>query len=376
MPTGRSLPGEIGLRVAIDGHMVGGQETGNESYIKGLVEGLREIGGADVLVYHVGAPWFESSDHVRFERLTTANPLVRLGAELPLRSARERLDVLHVTYAAPIWSRARVVVTVHDICFATNPEWFSRRDLYVLSATVPRSIRHAAHVITVSEDARRRIIERYHVPETKITAILNGPGGGAMPISADAAAAEVSAIGLDLDRPFILTVGNVQPRKNLVRLVTAVQALVDRHGHDVDLVVVGPKRFQSDAIVEAATRLEGRVHFTGYISDRQLAACYRRCTLFVLPSLYEGFGLPVIEAMAHGVPIACSNTGALPEVVGEAAMLFDPASIESMTDAMDRILSDQDLSGRLASAAASRGLTFGWRRSAEHTLQVYRQVMA
>jgi glycosyltransferase involved in cell wall biosynthesis len=356
--------------------MVGGQETGNETYVKGLVEGLRDVGGADVLVYHVGPPWANTSEHVRFERLTSANPVVRLGGELPLRSTREHLDVLHTTYAAPIWSSAPVVVTVHDICFATNPEWFSLRDRYVLSVTVPRSIRLAAHVITVSEDARRRIIERYDVPEAKITAILNGPGAGAMPISAEEAAAELGAMGLQLNRPFILTVGNVQPRKNLVRLVTAVHALINGQGHDVDLVVVGPKRFHSDAIVEAAGRLEGRVHFTGYVSDRQLAACYRGCILFVLPSLYEGFGLPVIEAMAHGVPIACSNTGALPEVAGDAAILFDPVSVESITHAMHRILSDQDLIGRLVTAGASRASSFSWRRSAEKTLEVYRQAAA
>jgi glycosyltransferase involved in cell wall biosynthesis len=356
--------------------MVGGQETGNETYVKGLVEGFREIGAPDLVVYHVGAPWAKGSDHIRFERLTTPNPVVRLGAELPIRSAREHIEVLHMTYAAPIWSAPRLVVTVHDICYATNPEWFSRRDLYVLSATVPRSIRLAAHVITVSEDARRRIIERYHVPEGRITAIHNGPGGGAMAITMEQAAAELGSLGLDLGRPYILTVGNVQPRKNLERLITAFQALTHRHGHQVDLVVVGPKRYQADAIVQAAAPLAGRVHFTGYVTDRQLAACYRQSSLFVLPSLYEGFGLPVIEAMAQGVPIACSNTGALPEVAGDAAVLFDPLSVEAMTDAMHRVLSDQTLSRRLTDAGKARAGSFSWRRSAEQTLQVYRQAIA
>jgi glycosyltransferase involved in cell wall biosynthesis len=363
------------LRVGIDGHMVGGQETGNETYVKGLVEGFRDLGDADLVVYHVGAPWASGDDHIRFERLTTANPVVRLGAELPIRSAREHLEVLHMTYATPIWSMPRVVVTVHDICYATNPEWFSRRDLYVLSATVPRSIRIAAHVITVSDDARGRIIERYNVPERKITAIANGPGGGAAAITKDEATAELAALRLSLGRPYILTVGNLQPRKNLVRLITAVAGLIHRHGHDVDLVVVGPKRFHGDAIVEAAAPLARRVHFTGYVSDRQLAASYRNCELFVLPSLYEGFGLPVIEAMAHGAPIACSNTGALPEVAGDVAVLFDPLSVEAMTEAMHRVLSDQALSRRLAAAAKARAGMFSWRRSAERTLEVYRRAM-
>lgn len=354
--------------------MIGGQETGNETYIKGLVGGF-EAGADDlnILVYHVGSPWTPDSPHIRFQRLLTSNPYVRLGAELPLRSLAQRLDVLHMTYAAPVWAAAPLVLTVHDICYATNPEWFSPRDLRVLTTVVPRSIRQAAQIITDSESARRQIIEHYRVPDQKISAIPIGPGPGALPVSLEAASQELLALGLGLERPYVLTVGNLQPRKNLIRLVEAFGALVESRKHDIDLVIVGPRRFRAEEITRAAGSLAGRIHFTGYVSDRQLAACYRCSTVFVLPSLYEGFGLPVLEAMAHGVPVVCSNAGALPEVCGDAAILFNPLSVEDIANAVDRALSDTSLRQRLGEAGPSRARQFSWKTSAERTAAIYRR---
>lgn len=354
--------------------MVGGQETGNETYIKGLVGGFEQVADdLNILVYHVGSPWTLDSPHIRFQRLLTGNPYVRLGAELPLRSLAQRLDVLHMTYAAPVWAAAPLVLTVHDICYATNPEWFSPRDLRVLTTVVPRSIRQAAQIVTDSESARRQIIEHYRVPDEKISTIPIGPGLAAMPISLEAARQELVALGLGLERQYVLTVGNLQPRKNLIRLVEAFGALVESRKHDIDLVIVGPRRFRAEEITQAAGSLAGRIRFTGYVSDRQLAAFYRCSTVFVLPSLYEGFGLPVLEAMAHGVPVVCSNAGALPEVCGEAAILFNPLSVEDIANAVDRALSDTSLRQRLGDAGASRARQFSWKTSAERTAAIYRR---
>jgi glycosyltransferase involved in cell wall biosynthesis len=364
------------MRVGIDAHMVGGQETGNETYIRGLVEGFETLAGdVDLVVFNVGTQWTQATGRVRFQRLITGSPLVRLGAELPLRSFGQHLDLLHMTYAAPVWSAAPLILTVHDICFATNPEWFSPRDLRVLSTMVPRSIRKAAHVITVSQDARRQIIERYRVPEAKITAIYNGPGPGAEAITSAAARDELATLGFNLRRPFLLTVGNLQPRKNLVRLIEAFGDLGARRGHDLDLVIVGPKRYRAEETIKAAGAVADRVHFTGYVTDRQLAACYRASAVFVLPSLYEGFGLPALEAMAHGVPVACSNAGALPEVCGDAAIMFDPHSVKSMADAIARILGSEDLKRNLNAAGKARAAMFSWKKTAEQTLEVYKQAV-
>jgi len=365
------------MRVGIDAHMAGGQETGNETYIKGLIDGFKaRRDDLDVVVYNVGTPWTEPYRHLRFQRLLTSSPYVRLGIELPIRSLGQRLDILHMTYAAPVWSAAPIVLAVHDICYTTNPEWFSRRDLRVLTANVPRSIRKAAHIITDSQSARSQIIEHYRVPEAKITAIPMGPGRAAEPIPPEAARVELSALDLNLARPFLLAVGNLQPRKNLVRLVDAFTRLVHDRGHDIDLVIVGPEHYRAQDAFQAARPIAERVRFTGYITDRQLAAFYRCSTAFVFPSLYEGFGLPALEAMSHGTPIACSAAGALPEVCGEAALLFDPHSVDSIVDAVDRILRDSALRQRLVAAGMVRAGDFTWEKSAELTLEVYEKARA
>ncbi|GAC1480771.1 MAG: glycosyltransferase family 1 protein [Candidatus Dormibacteria bacterium] len=363
------------MKVGIDAHMVGGQETGNETYVKGLIEGFAEIRDVNLIAYHVGSPWATSNHHVEFKRLQTGSPFVRLGLELPIRSFGG-IDALHMTYGAPLWSAVPIVLTVHDICYATNPEWFSPRDLRVLTTVVPRSIRKAKHVITVSQAARRDIIDRYRVPEEKISTIPNGPGPGANPISPEEAKAELAGLGLNLQRQYILAVGNLQPRKNIVRLLQAFEQLVATHRHDIDLVVVGPKRFRAAEIVESATPNSDRVHFTGYVNDRQLAACYKASTAFVFPTLYEGFGIPALEAMAHGVPVASSNSGGLPEVCGDAAIMFDPRSVDAIVDALHRILSDASLRQRLSAAAIDRAKQFSWQRSAELTLEAYKKVVA
>src|SRR2546422_30276 len=363
------------MGVGIDGHMVGGQETGNETYIKGLVDGLAELKPElDALVFHVDGAWASARPPLTFQRLVTGSPYFRLVVDLPARSVTQRLDVLHMTYAAPVWSAAPIVLTVHDICYATNPEWFSERDLRVLNAVVPRSIKQAAHIITVSESARNEIIGTYRVSPEKISAIPNGPGTGALPISIDEARAELTGLGLSPTRPYLLAVGNLQPRKNLERLIQAFQTLVRDRGHDIDLVVVGPKRFHSDLIVDAARSLADRVRFTGYITDAQLAACYRCSTAFVFPSLYEGFGLPALESMSQGAPIACSTAGALPEVCGRAAVYFDPRSVEAIVDAIDAMLNDEGLRRHLTEAGLSRAREFSWRRTAELTVEIYRRV--
>jgi glycosyltransferase involved in cell wall biosynthesis len=356
--------------------MVGGQETGNETYVKGLVGAFSaNPSWLDLVVYNVGSPWTTPNRHLRFTRLLTGNPYMRLGLELPIRSLGG-IDILHMTYGAPAWSAAPIVLTVHDICYATNPEWFSQRDLRVLSNVVPRSIKKATHVITDSQSARTQIIHHYGVPEAKISAIPIGPGAAAEAITLEAARTEVAALGLAPDRPYMLTVGNVQPRKNLARLLDAFAELVSSRGHDLDLVIVGPRRFRADDIIRSSERVSQRIRFTGYVTDRQLAACYRCSSLFVLPSLYEGFGLPALEAMTHGVPTACSDAGALPEVCGEAAVMFDPHSVDAITNAVDRILTDTALRERLSRTGPERANQFSWQRTAQLTLQAYEKALA
>jgi glycosyltransferase involved in cell wall biosynthesis len=362
------------LRIGLDAHMVGGRETGNETYIRGLVEGFSGLEvDFDLSVYHLGPPWRSDGPRVHFRRLATGSSLLRLTADLPVRAARERLDLLHTTYAAPLLAPCPVVVTVHDISFTSHPEWFSARDLRVLSMTVPWSMRRAARIVTVSELCRTEIIERYGVPEKSVVTIPNAAGPAAQPLPEAEAEEELTKLGLDPRRPYLLAVGNLQPRKNLSRLIEAFRRLV-ASGINLDLVIAGPRHYLGDEVLAAGHEAGERVRFTGYLSDRQLAACYRCAEIFVFPSLYEGFGIPALEAMAHGVPVASSTGGALPEVCGDAALYFDPLDVEAIEGAVRRLLADAELRARLVRAGRSRERQFSWKRSAELTLAVYRAV--
>lgn len=350
--------------------MVGTRETGNETYVKGLVEGFDALDDEfELIVYCVGGPWRPESERVKFRRLAAGSALTRLPLELPLRTFTDRLDVIHTTYSAPMWARCPMVVAIHDISFAIHPEWFSKRDLRVLEAMVPMSIRRAVRVITISEFSRNQIIDHYRVPPEKVACTLLAAGPAAEPIDREAARREISALGLDPGRRYVLAVGNLQPRKNLTRLFAAFREVAAAE-LDVDLVVAGPEHYRAADVLREATP---RIRFTGYVSDRQLAACYSCASVFAFPSLYEGFGIPPLEAMAHGVPVVCSEAGPLREVCGDGALYFDPLDVGSIAGALRRALQDDGLRAELVRAGRQREREFTWRRTAGATLAVYQE---
>jgi glycosyltransferase involved in cell wall biosynthesis len=353
--------------------MVGGHETGNETYVRGLTDGLSQMErDFDLFVYHAADAWMGDTARVHFRRIGNATPWVRLTVGLARHAMRDSLDVLHVTYTAPIWAPCPVVVTVHDISYTSHPEWFSRRDLRVLSATVPLAIRQSDRVITVSELCRQQIIDHYRVPETKVVAIPNAAGRSATALSPEEARQQIEALGLDPQRPYVLAVGNLQPRKNLLRLFAAMRN-VWAAGVEIDLVVAGPKHYRAEEVLAAGRASTGRITFTGYLTDRQLAALYANASVFAFPSLFEGFGIPALEAMSHGVPVVCSNAGALPEVCGDAALYFDPLDSDSIAAALRRAITDSELRSNLVRMGRTRESQFSWARSAEMTLSVYGQ---
>jgi glycosyltransferase involved in cell wall biosynthesis len=228
-------------------------------------------------------------------------------------------------------------------------------------------------VVTVSETCRSEIIERYRLPEEKVVCVYNGPGAAAQPLSDDEARLELTRLGTgNAGRPYVLAVGNLQPRKNLVRLISAFRELVES-GQDLELVIAGPEHFRSEQVLAAAQGVRDRIRFTGYLDDRQLAACFRGAAVFAFPSLFEGFGIPALEAMSHDVPVACSGGGALREVCGDAAEYFDPLDVHSIASALRRVLTDQGLRSKLIGEGQARRQRVSWRRAAQETLAVYQQ---
>jgi glycosyltransferase involved in cell wall biosynthesis len=214
------------------------------------------------------------------------------------------------------------------------------------------------------------------VDESKVTVVSNGVSPVFRPVHRDAAAHWIES-RYNIPGPFVLTVGDLQPRKNQVRLIRAFEELLRAYPSlPHHLVMVGKETWHGSEVRRAAARsaVADRLHFTGWAPDEDLRYFYGACDLFVFPSLYEGFGIPIVEAMACARAVACSNTSAMPEVANAAAILFDPTSVAEITRAMRDLILDPDLRRRMERRGAHRAALFSWSRAAQKTLDVYYDV--
>jgi glycosyltransferase involved in cell wall biosynthesis len=269
-----------------------------------------------------------------------------------------------------------VVVSVHDVSFLEHPEYFPWWRTVQLRTTVKRTVQAAAKVITPSEFSRRRILEVYGLNDAKVVVAPIAQSSVFHPISREVAFAKVQT-RFGIPGPFILTVGDLQPRKNQTGLIRAFEALAQTYPHlPLRLAIVGQDTWYSDHVLGAARRskIANRIHFPGFVNDAELLQLYNACEFFVFPSFYEGFGLPILEAMACGRAVACSNTSAMPEVANAAALLFDPASVEQMTRAMRDLALNSELRTRMERVGQHRASLFTWERTAQKTLDVYYEV--
>jgi glycosyltransferase involved in cell wall biosynthesis len=257
------------------------------------------------------------------------------------------------------------VVAVHDLSFRAHPEYFPRTVAWYMRWLTALAIRQAELVVTGSEFSRQEIFRFHTVPEGKVAMLPYGAGTEFQPIEENGVDGPVLA-HYGISGPYILALGNIHPRKNLARLLDAHMRLSRRRGDAPTLVWAGVQRWDSGKLVEQA-RSAG-VILPGFVAQEHLPALYRQAVMLVYPSLYEGFGLPVVEAMACGTPVITSNTTSLPEVAGEAALQVDPTEVEAMVDAMDQLLGDALLRKRLRQAGLARVKELTWTRTAQHLL--------
>jgi glycosyltransferase involved in cell wall biosynthesis len=363
-------------RILIDAHMVGENEAGNETYIVNLIRGLQTLhDDAQYLIAtaHPGALQKKISLGGRFQPVSvSASPYRRLLFDLPSALRRHKADLLHITYMAPPWPGFRYVASIHDVIFKIHPEWFSRRDRIVLGAGISRSVRQARAILTLSEHSRRDIHAIYGAPLDRIHAIPLAPDSifFAPPNPADV---EQTRRARGISDPYILAVGSLQPRKNLVRLVRAFASAKKARPSPHKLVLVGKPAWPKSEL-EAAIRasgMESEIVFTGYVSDAELVRLYYGAAFFVYPSLYEGFGLPIVEAMACGIPVITSKTSCMPEIAADAAILIDPWSESDIASAIDKLRFDVNLRRSLAERGRQRARQFSWEKTAAATRNVY-----
>jgi glycosyltransferase involved in cell wall biosynthesis len=265
---------------------------------------------------------------------------------------------------------------VHDVSFIEHPEYFPWPRAVQLRTTVERTIRRAEKIITVSEFSRRAILRAYDLDKSRVEVVPNGVSPVFRQLPRENAAAFVRS-RFGVSGPFVLTVGDLQPRKNQIGLIRAYERLIQQNPSlPHRLVIVGQKTWFSDRIVDAARRSKAasRIVFTDFVNDDDLLQLYAASDLLVFPSFYEGFGLPVLEAMACGRAVACSNTSAIPEVASAAAILFDPNSTEDIARAMRDVLVDPELRARMERMGQQRASLFTWERTARRTLEIYYEV--
>lgn len=270
---------------------------------------------------------------------------------------------------------ARQVVTVHDICPIDHPEWFAGKFKAWFTWVLPRLARRCAGIITVSDFSRRRIIDAFGVPEDKVRTIFNGIPDRFRQLPPAEIDRLLGPLALP-SRRYVLSVGSLEPRKNVPRLLKAWKELLPRLDPDIWLVLAGAKGVSRLFVETEAVEIPERVHFTGHLADEALPALYSGALCFAYISEYEGFGLPVVEAMRCGAATVTGNRTALPEVAGGAALLVDTRDIAGIGSAIERLCTDATLRADLSERGIRQSARFTWTGAADETLAYLREVAA
>ncbi|HEX7046428.1 MAG TPA: glycosyltransferase family 1 protein [Gammaproteobacteria bacterium] len=289
------------------------------------------------------------------------------------RGLRSRsLDVYHDPNFIPFRFHGPTVITVHDLSVLTLPHMHPSDRVRAIGGRLKWAVEQADAIITVSEFVREEVIESLGVPGEKVTAIHNGVDSAFRPRDASETAASLSRLGLRHAR-YVLGVGTLEPRKNLGRLCRAYRSLPEEVRQEFPLVLAGMKGWGESEFARDLEALiqEGNLVLPGYLESAALRDLYAGAALFAYPSVYEGFGLPVVEAMASGVPVMTSNCSSLPEVAGDAAQLVNPLEVDDIAAALARLLNDSEERHCLATAGLKRASEYTWDITARKTLAVY-----
>lgn len=302
----------------------------------------------------------------------------RLRLPLPVQLVTGTLDLFHSPdfVLPPVGGGVPTLLTVHDLSFVHYPEVFPPVLVAYLNRVVPWSVGRATHILADSRATRDDLISIWGVPPEKITILYSGVHARFRPVTDEAAATAVRArYGLG-EEPYVLAVGTIQPRKNYQMLIRAFRPVAEALPHN--LTIAGGKGWLYDDMLAEAARqgLQERVRFIGFVDDADLPALYSGADLFVFPSLYEGFGLPLLEAMACGTPVLTSNASSLPEVAGETAVQLSPHDQAAWTNGMLSLLTDPQAQARLATAGLARVEQFTWQQAAQRLLSLYQALCA
>ncbi|HEY3277433.1 MAG TPA: glycosyltransferase family 1 protein [Syntrophorhabdaceae bacterium] len=368
------------MRIGIDFHLAEREGTGNCTYMRNLVERLVSLDRTNAyLLYVTDSAYayyrtFDSYPHVSLRSLGAGSPPVRM-LRMGLMTYKDRIDILHANYYGPPFFRGKLILTVHDLSFLAIPECFTAFERVKDQILIPHNVRRAFKVMTVSEFSKEDIVRNYHVPPDHVEVGYNGAGPLFKPLEdREAARAVVKSYGVTGE--YILYVGRLNKRKNLRSLVAAYGALKTEKGIPHQLVVGGVRDFLPPDEMEEISRSpwKNELIFTGFLPEEHLPLFYGLADVFVYPSLYEGFGLPCLEAMSSGCPVISSDLTSLPEVVGDAGILLDPLDVKGLGDAIFRVVSNDALKSEMRAKGFQQAKKFGWDKTAMKMLEIMKEV--
>lgn len=351
------------MKVGIDLQALAGQKTGFGYYLSYLLPELKESPGINWVFI----------DKIKKE-LNTPKRILWDQLGLPLVSMFKTLDLLFVpAFSCPLFYGGKKVAVVHDLVGKIFAQNFSSSAKIYWSQLLPYSFKKATHLIAISENTKKDLIKYLKISEEKISVIYLAANPIYQSVKDINKAAQILK-KYNIHSPFILSVGTVEPRKNYDRLI---QAFASAKRKDELLVIVGRFgwRWQASIDLVKRLRLEEKVLFLNYLPEKDLLYLYNTCLFFIFPSLYEGFGLPVLEAMNCGAPVVVSNTSSLPEVVEEAGLYIDPYDVGDIKEKIEMLLNSESLQAELKEKSLRQAKKFSWRKTAQETAGVFKEVL-
>lgn len=365
------------MRIGIDAHAAEQEGSGNCTYIRNLTTALIAMDREnEYTLYVIDKSHFFYADfacrsNVRLREIHARRSFLRIPFFLAAATFRDKLDILHVQYIGPPVHRGKLIATIHDLGFLHVPQTFSKPFVWRSKVLIRRTARHAARIITGSQFSMRDIKDAYGLDERKISIV---PCGIAPVFFEPAGRERIEALcaKYEIQPPYILAVGRLNPRKNLVTLTRAFDRLKAEARIPHQLVLVGRKDFEATQIIAMIREIrKHNIVLTGFVPDEDLPVLYQGADIFVYPSLFEGVGLPLLEAMAAGTPVVTSNTSSLPEMAGDACLIVNPLDETELAEAIFRLAEDRKLWEECRRKGRLRAQTFTWEAAARRTLEIY-----
>lgn len=368
------------MHIGIDGRFLQGKNTGVTNYLFNLLKGIKRLDTQNTYSIFLSNPDYNSRipDSSNFyPRSNSINALIWKNLWFPKEVNRLKIDLVHFpAYTGSFVNIGDNVVTIPDVIHKVSPNWFSCKELVLLGLPIKLAIRKAKRIIAISENTKRDIIKYYRVPEEKIRVTLLAADDSFCPVN-NSALLEAVKIKYAIDGDFIFNVGVLFKRRNIPRLLEAFSILKKDKTFQHKLVIAGPEKegFNLAEHIEKYS-INDDVIYLGYIEQSDMPLLYNAASFFIYPSLYEGFGLPVLEAMSCGKAVITSNVSSLPEVLGNTGILVDPYKTEDLCQAMDKLARDDVLRDQFGRAALERSKIFNWDNLASETIAVYKEVIS